>query len=326
MIYNLTQFGEIFKALRIAKGYSYNTLSEASNIAKNTLRNIERGKVLPNLDTLSILSDYLNVDLSLLFLSCKEHRYSQYEILRKDFERMTADHKTDKLNQYMDVVASLLADTSNHDDESQLNLKLQQLSHRMRGEYETLINHSHTSALQSFTKAIQITLPDFTLETYRHPTYNFDELIIFFNIIQVLCRMGFQEQYLDMYEFIYDRHSNLVETDIYLFPTLANNIAVIHLEKGNLEKALFYVNKGLVYIVKEQVVIELPALMLCKGIILYHLKDQNHYLYISSALNLLTLVNRLDIRQMAIADMKAKHKLDYEAYLTTYNSPHYPGT
>lgn len=324
MIYNLTQFGEMFKALRTAKGYSYNSLSEASNIAKNTLRNIERGKVLPNIDTLSILSDYLNVDLTTLFLSCKEHHYSQYETMRKDFESMIAAHKTDKLVQYIEIIESLLSDTYGKDSESQLNLKLQQLSYRMTGQYETLINGSHDAALKAFTNGLKITIPNFTIETYKHYNYNYDELIILFNIVQVFGRMAVGDHYLDMYRFIYDSYTNLVETEIYLFPTLVNNMAVIHLEKGNLAKALYYVNEGLAYVNKEQVTIDLPALILCKGIILYHMNNDDHHLYITSAMNLLTLTNRQDIIALAKADMKAKHNIDYSVYLQTYSGHTHP--
>ncbi len=316
MIYNLNLFGEMFQALRTTKGYSYNTLSDEAGIAKNTLRNIERGKVIPTLDTLSILSSYLSVDLSTLFLSCKNNRHSRFDKLRRDFDRMVATHQTDRLFQHMHEAESLLSLVPSADEDDQLHNRIRELYYRMIGHYESFVKKDDETALRAFLKAMWITMPDFLLDEYSHQTYNYDELQIFFNIVQMMARREKRTLHLTMYQYIYETYETLVETEVYLLPTLLNNMSVLYMEAGHLIKALHYANLGLDYIKNEQIMIDLPALLLCKGLILYHMSIGNHDLYITSALNLLNINNRQDIVKMAIKDMISKHGLDYRGYMT----------
>lgn len=319
MIYNLNRFGEMFQALRIAKGYSYNTLSDEAGIAKNTLRNIERGKVIPTIETLSVLSNYLSVDLSTLFLSCKDNLHSRFEDLRTDFDKMIAKHRSDRLLEYMNVAESMLSRSTTSEEENQLQLRILQLYYRMIGHYETFIKKDDDAALRGFLQAMRVTIPDFNIDAYDKHTYNYDELQILFNLVQMFGRRKKNALNLTIYQYIYDVHETLLESEVYLLPTLLNNMSVLYMETGHLTRALHYANLGLEYIHREQVLIDLPALLLCKGLILYHMNIGNHDLYIQSALNLLAINNHPEILRLAVGNMSTKHGLDYSDHLVTFD-------
>ncbi len=313
MIYDLTHFGLIFQALRKSNEYSYKSLSEASNIAKNTLRNIERGKVIPNIETLSILSNFLKVDLTLLFLQCKSDRYKSYESLKHQFEKMIAEHIVDNLTKLMSQVESLLSYEPHTDEDIQLNLLLTQLYHRMIGQYETSIKKNNNNALSAYLHAIRITQPNFDLDHYKRCMLNYDELSIFFNVVQMLNRREKKELHQKMYHHIFECYNQLVEKEIFLFPTLVNNMAVNYLHLGRLNQALEFANIGIDFVKAEQTTIDLPALLLCKGIVYEKLGNPDGRKYIGLSFDLLKLKGRWDIIEFATKELLQTHKIHYEA-------------
>lgn len=59
--------GNTIYRLREAKGYNQKTIAEKSNITQAYLSQIENNKKLPNLATLSTLSEILNTPLPIIF-------------------------------------------------------------------------------------------------------------------------------------------------------------------------------------------------------------------------------------------------------------------
>jgi transcriptional regulator with XRE-family HTH domain len=72
MFYNKKGFGNEIQQLRRSMNLSREELSDLTYIGIDTLKNIESGKVLPNLETLDIISVVLKRDLSQLLL---EYRF-----------------------------------------------------------------------------------------------------------------------------------------------------------------------------------------------------------------------------------------------------------
>jgi len=317
----LTHFGDLFQALRKAKKYSYNNLSETSGIAKNTLRNIERGIVVPNLETMTLLSNYLDADLAALFLTCKNNRHTQYEYLKHTFEMMISAHKTNELLELMSSMESLLSEDTGTLEESRLEQQILQLYYRMIGHYETYIKKDDLAAFEAFLSALKVTMPEFNLKDYDQLTYNYDELHILFNIIQMKDRQERKKNHITMYEFIYEVHESLMETEVNLFPLLVNNLAVTLLDWNNYEEALHYANIGLRYLDKKQIAIDMPALLLCKGIIFHYMKNEYADHYIKLCFDLLMLSNRPDLAESALRDLKAKHNINFTPANFQYTEP-----
>lgn len=312
MIYNLIEFGKIVQTLRKSKGFSYNSLSEDAGIAKNTLRNIERGKVIPNLETMDLLSGFLGVDVTTLLLGCKELRHSRYQELKGTFEKIISSHSVERIPDLKANLEEILESENLSKDNSHLNHKIQQLHLRVLGHQATYTNRDDEAAKAYFIKAIQVTMPEFSLDVYEDFVYSYDELHLLFNITQMMGRRDTHEVYIPMYEFILDQHDDLVEREYYLYPLLVNNLAVAYLHIGQLDKALALANKGLRFVHEEQTTIDLPALLLCKGIILHHQKSDYADLYINLSFELLILSNRKDIAKVAVANMKKNHNIDYD--------------
>lgn len=57
-------FGEQLAAARRAKGMTQEALSQAADVARNTISSWERGRTVPDIDTVRKLSDILGCDLT----------------------------------------------------------------------------------------------------------------------------------------------------------------------------------------------------------------------------------------------------------------------
>lgn len=68
------RFGDHVRALRGARGLTQERLAEASGLAPETIRGIERGAYSPTLETLAKLCDGLGVSLATLFHTFEQGR------------------------------------------------------------------------------------------------------------------------------------------------------------------------------------------------------------------------------------------------------------
>lgn len=76
-----TRVGLQLKQLRVARDMTQEALAEASGLAVDTIRRIERGAFSPSLETLSRLTTALEISLTTLFLRVQGERSSEAEEL-----------------------------------------------------------------------------------------------------------------------------------------------------------------------------------------------------------------------------------------------------
>ncbi|MBV4417626.1 helix-turn-helix transcriptional regulator [Clostridium tyrobutyricum] len=61
-----TELGRIIKSKRIEKNFTQNKVADATNISRNYLSDIENGRYVPSVDTLTKIARFLNMDLNFL--------------------------------------------------------------------------------------------------------------------------------------------------------------------------------------------------------------------------------------------------------------------
>lgn len=116
MLYSAKAFGDIFSELRKHKGYSIEELATLSSVSKRTLQHIEHGNHLAKLDTLMLLSFYLDTNLVEVLLSCKEEREAILDDLlhhfSEDMSQYCYEHIPDYIAKLYDLYSSKRYDKS----------------------------------------------------------------------------------------------------------------------------------------------------------------------------------------------------------------------
>ena len=64
---NNADVGELIKFLRKSNGYSQETFAEKMNVSSKTVRNWEKGVVLPNMEDVMTITDIFNISLEELY-------------------------------------------------------------------------------------------------------------------------------------------------------------------------------------------------------------------------------------------------------------------
>ena len=86
MYYDLKHFGSEIRSIRNSLDLTQNDVSKLSGVHVDTLRKIEKGKVVPQQETLDLLSSVLKTDLNKLLLNYRFHDYYAFEELKNRIE------------------------------------------------------------------------------------------------------------------------------------------------------------------------------------------------------------------------------------------------
>ena len=101
------QFGSRVKAIRRQRGLSQAEIADATQRSIETISSIERGKSLPNFDTLERLSEALNVPVKDLFEFSEDNKSARRDAI---FAEMYAELRTfsdDRLLTAVDLIKAL---------------------------------------------------------------------------------------------------------------------------------------------------------------------------------------------------------------------------
>lgn len=115
IMYDLVEFGHRFKCYREMKGYTYLSLSEASNISTTTIYKIEHAKGVVSIEILSILSYYLGCDLLKMIEKSASPISKKINSLTRDVEFDLSIRRYDNMNEYLKVLEALYVEAT-YDD------------------------------------------------------------------------------------------------------------------------------------------------------------------------------------------------------------------
>jgi len=179
MLYNIKEFGERFAQLRKKHGYSIDELSEISSVSKRTLQQIEHGKHLARLDTLSLLSSYLDTDLLELLCNCKEEREKALCKLLSAFSDDLSHQRYLKIDYYIQEAEDIFSQKKYNQlavsDHVFFN-SLESVLLWLKGVKAYAVDKGFEKADELFLAALAIRHPNLTFDTLSNYEYNLLEL------------------------------------------------------------------------------------------------------------------------------------------------------
>lgn len=267
MIYNLDLFGKKLEEMRMGLSLTQKEVAELANIDAVTLRRIEKGKVIPKIDTLEILSPIFKEDLISLLLKYRFDDYSVFYEIKNRIESKSDSGEFHTFNSEFEELNILLSSTK---DMYYKNLIRQLI---LLAEAIVLYkDNDNNKALNILVEAIKITTPKFVLNNYNSFVYSPMEIRILMNIAFVLNKLNHEETYLEIMEFCI----NAVDTDDEIYPKLCHNLAGAYTRNKDFQKALDFSNRGIKFCQENRNFNGLSLLYYGKGISEYRLNKEEY--------------------------------------------------
>lgn len=234
---NINNFGDFLLNTRVSIGLTLNDCAKLARIHPETIRRIESNKVLPNFETLELLSLVLKKDLSSIFL---DYRLNDPDYCFELINRLERNFDSDNyfaLDSDLKELNSILNKMEN-------NLYKQFISQLILLTQAVILykcNNDNNNALIKLIEALKITTPDFEVANYNSHIYSHMEIRILMNIGFIYNRLNDEDKYLEILKFCV----NSVEVNDKLYPKLCHNLSTAYYRNKEYLKALKYANKGI---------------------------------------------------------------------------------
>lgn len=303
MIYNLDLFGKKLKEIRKNLCLDQKEITKLSGINDATIRRLENGKVLPKLDTLELLSPIYKEDLISLLLQYRFDDYSVFYDIDNRIESKLANGEFHTLTNEFKELDILLSSTKNP---YYINL-IEQLILLSKAiiQYRDN-NYYYDLALKNLIRAIRITTPTFSLESYDSFVYSSMETRVIMNIAFVLNKLNNKEKYLELLKFCIDS----VDYDNMIYPKLCHNLSGAYYRNNNFNKALEYSNMGIESSRRSGNLYGLSLLYYGKGLAEYKLNKEEHIDSLITSVYLCKALGQENLRNTIINTCKKNFGID----------------
>ena len=279
MSYKLEVFSQKLRAIRKSLQLHKDYIADKTGISGKTIARLENGKHLPSLDTLELLSPLYKTDLVSLLVQCQLDNYQAFTSITNEIENKIDNGEFDKLEISLKVLKNFADSISNKYYKSfilQQIIFIDGILQYVRNEYNL--------ALDTYTKALKITEPDFTLDKYSDFILSDTEVRILMNIGFALDKLKETKKSLDIMLFCKDSSDETAA----IYPKICHNIAVIYSKMENFSKSLAYYNDGITACRTSRQALGLGLLYYGKGYSEYKLGNDN---YLDSFKTAITLCN-----------------------------------
>lgn len=278
MEFNLVSFGIQLRNIRNQLNMTLEDVSELSGVNAETIRRIESGKVIPKLETLEFLSLTYKQDISSLFLKYRCNSHDYYVSLRTRIENKLYFIDLSNIEEDLQELENFIECTAN----SFLKRDMRQLYILTQAMVLYKRENDFNSAMDHLTKAIRITIPDFTISRFAKYTYSHIEswILIMFAIIEI-------ELFNNVLAMkILDFCTKIIDINDKLYILLYYNLAYIYENAKEYDKCVAMADKGITACQQNMNFFGLPVLYLYKGIAMYRLGDEGYHDYFAKAITL----------------------------------------
>ena len=300
MFYNTKEFGNEIQQLRRSMNLSREDLSDLTYIGIDTLKNIESGKVLPNLETLDIISVALKKDLSELLLQYRVDNPDNFDSIIKKIEDKFDAGDIISLKQELPDLKSLLDTTTNSyikGNISQLILLIKSSLSREAGDL--------SQAYDLLISALNQGIPDFNMKNYNKFSYSNIELRILLNIAMILNKTNCKNKSLEIMQFCF----NNIDTTSSLYPKICFNLSYQYHRLSMHEHVLRYANYGIDCCENTGNFIGINHLYFRKGIAAFKLGHTNYKEILLKSIYLSEILGQDSIKQLIIRNCKEMYSI-----------------
>lgn len=295
LIYNLDLFGKELRKMRKKLNLTQKEISELVYLDVVTLRRMEKGKVIPKLDTLEILSPIFKHDLIDLLLKYRFDDYSVFYEIKNRIELKLDGGEFNTLHSELKGLNHLLFTTNNL---YYKNLITQLI---LLSEAIILYKDKHNEdVLFKLIKGIRITTPKFCLNNYYSFIYSLIEIRMLMNIALVLNKLNHNKIYIEIMRFCI----NSVDSNNEIYSKICHNLSGTYMRNNNFKKALEYSNKGIKSCQENRNLNGLHLLYYGKGVSEYKLDKREYIESLNISITLCTAFGQEQLKDKIINNCK----------------------
>ena len=305
MYYNLFLFGERLKNIREKLGLTQKQVVDMALIDERTLRRMERGKVIPKLETLEALSVIYKTDLVSAIIESRITDYSMLLQTQRNIDLKLINEEMSNFDNELKLIDKLLENIENE----YYKILITQFKFFLYG-IRYYKNKEYQNAMDMYINAIKQTLNDFSLDNYKEYSFSLMEIRILMNIALVEDKCEQDEKYEEILKFCI----NQCDENNEIYPRICHNLAGVYRKKEEYSRALFYDNKGIEICKKNMFADTLAVLYYGKAFVEYRLEKTEYKKSLDLSLQLCNIFEQIELMKQIIVNCEDVLGIDMSKY------------
>ena len=305
MYYNLFLFGERLKSIREKLGLTQKQVVDMALIDERTLRRMERGKVIPKLETLEALSVIYKTDLVSAIIESRITDYSMLLQTQRNIDLKLINEEMSNFDNELKLIDKLLENIENE----YYKILITQFKFFLYG-IRYYKNKEYQNAMDMYINAIKQTLNDFSLDNYKEYSFSLMEIRILMNIALVEDKCEQDEKYEEILKFCI----NQCDENNEIYPRICHNLAGVYRKKEEYSRALFYDNKGIETCKKNMFADTLAVLYYGKAFAEYRLEKTEYKKSLDLSLQLCKIFEQIELMKQIIVNCEDVLGIDMSEY------------
>ena len=305
MYYNLFLFGKRLKDIREKLGLTQKQVVDMALIDERTLRRMERGKVIPKLETLEALSVIYKTDLVSAIIESRITDYSMLLQTQRNIDLKLINEEMSNFDNELKLIDKLLENIENE----YYKILITQFKFFLYG-IRYYKNKEYQNAMDMYINAIKQTLNDFSLDNYKEYSFSLMEIRILMNIALVEDKCEQDEKYEEILKFCINQCDENNET----YPRICHNLAGVYRKKEEYSRALFYDNKGIEICKKNMFADTLAVLYYGKAFVEYRLEKTEYKKSLDLSLQLCKIFEQIELMKQIIVNCEDVLGIDMSKY------------
>ena len=305
MYYNLFLFGKRLKDIREKLGLTQKQVVDMALIDERTLRRMERGKVIPKLETLEALSVIYKTDLVSAIIESRITDYSMLLQTQRNIDLKLINEEMSNFENEFKLIDKLLENIENE----YYKILITQFKFFLYG-IRYYKNKEYQNAMDMYINAIKQTLNDFSLDNYKEYSFSLMEIRILMNIALVEDKCEQDEKYEEILKFCI----NQCDENNEIYPRICHNLAGVYRKKEEYSRALFYDNKGIEICKKNMFADTLAVLYYGKAFVEYRLEKTEYKKSLDLSLQLCKIFEQIELMKQIIVNCEDVLGIDMSKY------------
>ena len=305
MYYNLFLFGKRLKDIREKLGLTQKQVVDMALIDERTLRRMERGKVIPKLETLEALSVIYKTDLVSAIIESRITDYSMLLQTQRNIDLKLINEEMSNFDNELKLIDKLLENIENE----YYKILITQFKFFLYG-IRYYKNKEYQNAIDMYINAIKQTLNDFSLDNYKEYSFSLMEIRILMNIALVEDKCEQDEKYEKILKFCI----NQCDENNEIYPRICHNLAGVYRKKEEYSRALFYDNKGIEICKKNMFADTLAVLYYGKAFVEYRLEKTEYKKSLDLSLQLCNIFEQIELMKQRIVNCEDVLGIDMSKY------------
>ena len=305
MYYNLFLFGKRLKDIREKLGLTQKQVVDMALMDERTLRRMERGKVIPKLETLEALSVIYKTDLVSAIIESRITDYSMLLQTQRNIDLKLINEEMSNFENEFKLIDKLLENIENE----YYKILITQFKFFLYG-IRYYKNKEYQNAMDMYINAIKQTLNDFSLDNYKEYSFSLMEIRILMNIALVEDKCEQDEKYEEILKFCI----NQCDENNEIYPRICHNLAGVYRKKEEYSRALFYDNKGIEICKKNMFADTLAVLYYGKAFVEYRLEKTEYKKSLDLSLQLCKIFEQIELMKQIIVNCEDVLGIDMSEY------------